>query len=975
METEPPLGTVPYDDPTPETSAVEPEVAPVQSFAPGLRPISLIPNAGQEPSTSLTDDEALAAWVAVTSLWHPAILARSEALPRVQNVDDVGTAETRDLALLAAGASDRLPSGYRTGAEDAGLTPVDGQRDRPATIAALLDRAGIADTENSAEQLELVPDFLALGAARWWLVDLTIGMSHADTIDYDALTREALIAARSWAEGDTPAAKNRLRAAFEVLTQARERLYPVDAYLLDICLLDPASRPEELADSLASRTAFTLLAPARAIENVAERDPDRIAALRTAIDEGWADIIGGAYGEVDEPLLPLPSVLWQFRKAGEVYREHLEGRNVETLARRRFGLYPQLPQFARRFGFRYALHLGFDAGKFPIRPEMKRLWESPDGSSLESLNRPPIAADRPSEGVRFPWRLARSMKDDFTAAIPVIHWAGRIAGWFGDLRTALRYSPVLMRQTTVNDFFHLTDRPFDAFKPTVDDYVTPYLEQAIKRGDLTPISARADHARLRARFDGVETMRALAKALQQEPEGAETDLSEIEASIEMGRRDEAIAPLDQAEERWSRALALGMVGASEEGRPGYLIVNPVGVARRVSVLLPEAEADLRPEGPLRAAQFTEEGIWAVVDIAAFGYAWVPRKTPIDAPLPKLDALSVRDRTLQNESMSVVIDSTSGGIRGINGPNEPTARLGQQLVIVGLTGPDGKPALSKMKESKFEAEYGGPALLQVTTSGSLHHPLDDRLLIAFTQRYRLWGGRTTLEIETTLSVLDTSWHESLAKSDPWSNYLACRWAWPDPESTLRRSAFLCAEPTDTDRPETPDGIDITSRRRKTSLLFGGLAHHRRIKPRMLDTILLAGREQSRVFRLGVALDLEHSWHAAVDNLAPAFVVPTDAGPPKTGPAGWLLTVDNKAVSIVSVSYLDRSGDGRGWGLSITLLETSGRATRCKVRTFRDPTWARQVDFNDEVIVDLSMDGDSVAIDLTPNELARIDITLS
>ena len=36
-------------------------------------------------------------------------------------------------------------------------------------------------------------------------------------------------------------------------------------------------------------------------------------------------------------------------------------------------------------------------------------------------------------------------------------------------------------------------------------------------------------------------------------------------------------------------------------KPGYLILNPVGVARRARVLLPNASDDLRPEGPLRAA--------------------------------------------------------------------------------------------------------------------------------------------------------------------------------------------------------------------------------------------------------------------------------------------------------------------------------------------------------------------------------------
>jgi len=980
----PPEPTEPAADPEPIAAEVAPEpnfgeavpdpIPPPIDFGPGLRPVAIVPGAGREPPADLTEPDALAAWEATTSAWHPAILARSEALPRVEDVESPTLSEPRELRFLAAGASDRLPSGYRTGLEDAGASLVEGVGDRPATIALLLARAGADGGEPTTEQAEVVPDFLALGAATRWLDDLTVAMGHVDGLDRDALAREALAGARSWAGGDVAAARNRLRAAFEVLTQARERFYPVDAYLVDLCLLDPSSRPDELADSLAARSPFTLLTPARGIENLARRDPDRLAALREAIDGGWADVIGGAYDEVDEPLLPLNSILWQFRKGGEVYGEHLDGRNVETLARRRFGLYPMLPQIARRFGYRFALHLGFDAGKFPIRPEMKRLWESPDGSTLEALNRPPIAADRESEGARLPWRLARSMKDDFTAVIPVVHWAGRVAHWYGDLRRALGYSPCLMRRSTVNDFFHMTDRPFESFRVGPDEYVSPYLDQAVRRGDPAPISGRAEHARIRARFDAVEATKALASALGREAEGEVPDLGPVEAAIETGRRDDAAGPLGLAEAAWAGAAARAIAGDARDGRPGYLVLNPTGVARRAAVLLPDAAMDLRPEGPLRAAQPTEEGVWGVVELAAFGYAWVPRESPITAPIDRTDALTIRDRSLQNELMSVVVDPTTGGIRGVHGTGEATARLGQQLVVVGLSGPDGKPATSTMKESRFVVEYGGPAMVQATAEGSLLHPADGRVLATYRQRFRLWTGRPALEIEVSLADLDPAWLDAMAGASPWAGYLGCRWAWPDPESSLRRLGLLAAEPTTADRPETPDAVEITSRRRRTSLLFGGLAHHRKVGPRMLDTILVAGKERSRSFRLGVALDLEHTWQAAVDSLAPALVVPTAAGPPRLGPAGWLVAVDSKAVAAVGLSYLGRSGDGRGWGLALTLLETAGRSARCKVRFFRDPVWARQVDFHDEVVVDLSIDGDAVFVDLTPNELARIDVTL-
>ena len=185
---------------------------------------------------------------------------------------------------------------------------------------------------------------------------------------------------------------------------------------------------------LARPIAISFLMPAQAIENQALHDPQRVAALRQAINDGWADVAGGTYAEAEDALLPLESILWQFRQGGEVYRLHLDDRSVETYARRRFGLHTRVPQIAKRFGFRYALHMGFDAGKFPIPGETKRLWESPDGGSLESLLRPPIAADRAAQGWLLPWRIAATMRNDHVGAIPLVHWPQPVAPWFIDLR-------------------------------------------------------------------------------------------------------------------------------------------------------------------------------------------------------------------------------------------------------------------------------------------------------------------------------------------------------------------------------------------------------------------------------------------------------------------------------------------------------------------------------------------------------------
>jgi alpha-mannosidase len=306
--------------------------------------------------------------------------------------------------------------------------------------------------------------------------------------------------------------------------------------------------------------------------------------------------------------------------------------------------------------------------------------------------------------------------------------------------------------------------------------------------------------------------------------------------------------------------------------------------------------------------------------------------------------------------------------------ESSARLGQQLVMTGLFDAQGKPTISKMRSERFEIEYGGPALMQATSSGSLLDPERNTRLASFTERFRLWAERPILEIDITIGDLDAAWLERAASADPWSVYLACRWAWPDSSSMVRRGIFGSPEITHADRPETPEFFDIATRSQRTAILFKGLPYHRKHAARMLDTLLVAGLESARSFSFGVVLDLENPSHAVQDFLTPALVIPVELGPPQAGPTGWFARADSKNVLISHIEFIEQTGNERGWGLAMHLLETSGHATRCRLRFFRNPSWARQVDFQGDTIIDLTTQDDAVLIDFTPYELARIEVTL-
>lgn len=971
--------------------SLEPDL-PVESepiIGPSM--IILIANDGREPKVHGPESDACSLWIAVSAPWHPVLLSHFGALPRYDSASDAHAPRPGDVVAFPSGASAMLPSGFRTQAEDTGAILIDlhDAADRSAVISELIERIvpGEASPKPDVESLEseaesLIRDFLALGTARWWLRELTSAMSHGDTLDEEGLKRESLAAAGAWRERDWNTARNHLRAAFELLTEARERFFPVESYLVDLCLLDPTTPPESLDVALSAHRPITFIAPARAIETLADRAPERLETLRRGIEEGWIDVVGGSYEESDEPLLPLESVLWQFRHAATVYRAHLNSRTVESVARRRFALYPQLPQLARRHGIRFGVHLAFDAGRFPVRPEAKRLWDSPDGSNLEALTRPPLAADAFHAFRVLPWSLGRSMQHDHVATISLAHWPQPVSAWHEDLQRMLSYAAVLARAVNLGEYFQLTDRPFESFRPALDDYGTPYLAEAVTRGDSSPVARRARHARLRARLDELTWLRAFASCLVSArpdlPPGS-LELIELEQLLEGNRLDDTEGQLELQRSAWGAALAESIVGSGHDRPAGFLVLNPTNSPRRQAVLLPGAEPGLSPQGGLRATQPAADGIWAVVDLPAHGYTWVPAANdPKSATTSNTKVLSARGRILRNDSIEVEIDSVTGGVRSLKGLNEINARIGQQLVIHGLANPDGKPILSKMVESSFTVESSGPVFVRAVSKGSIQYQpagsAQIKTLALFEQVYTLWSGRAVLDIECRLSDLDPQWLVPLTTADPWTSYLASRWAWLDEFSTLRRTQFLGMYPTEAHRPETPDAFEIVSKGKRTTILMGGLAHHQRQGKRMLDTLLITGRETERVFRLQIALDKEHAHLAAIESITAPLVIPTASGPPAAGPTGWLLSLDNRAVAVTRVEAVDDSGGGRGWGIAIHVLETSGHPARCRMRLYRNPVWARQTDYNDQILIDLPTDGDAVLLDLTPHEMARVDVTL-
>ncbi|MFM7316946.1 MAG: hypothetical protein ACKO5E_08345, partial [bacterium] len=556
-----------------------------------------------------------------------------------------------------------------------------------------------------------------------------------------------------------------------------------------------------------------------------------------------------------------------------------------------------------------------------------------------------------------------------------LRWPGQPPKWLELLRKIQSYAPVFGRMQTAGDFFSQTDRPFDTMTPEIDGYDCNTLELALAADEENPVSRLIERYKTRAEYDSLSWFFALARWLDVDLGGSAepaerllADEAENDESTSLARR----TTLDIAEK-----IAPEIMAEAPEGMPGSLVFNTCAVARRVPVVLDQAAPDLRLCESVHAAQFLAEGTLVVVDLPANGYAWVPAFANVDDPITPMGQLRYDFEANQiiHPHFVVSIDATTGGFKGLKRPGEPQARMGQQLSLIGVGGATDAPCM--IQEGNPDVCYGGPARMEVRTRGRVVDPSDtSRTVARFEQVFEASLGRPTLNLTIHLSDIDESFFSSShAAYSSWGRALVCRWAWRESDARIRRLSHLQAHSSTANRPTSPEALEIGQGSKRITILPQGLPFHRRHGQRMLDTVLVTGREQARSFKVALVLDLEFPHQAVQDELTPPFIVPVRSGPPVTGHRGWFYHLDHRNVTMSKVEYLASGSEGRGGAVVFNLVESAGRAARVRLRTMLNPTYARQIDDRGQTVIDLSVSDDAVDIDLTPYEIARIEVGIN
>lgn len=948
--------------------------------------LTLIPSHSLEDFPSdLGETEAASLLNAFAILWHPVLLASARVLPRWHRADDPPDATQSRLIVVPTHCEGWLPSGWAERVAGEGCVVLRHLSDRQEMVVqALAPLAPPAEVH-----ADVVADFLALGFCHLQIELLTRKMRNFSSIDEAHLRREAVAAAEAAVAGENDRARAALKECFDILLGARERFYPVDCYLLDLCLLIPKLGGVELQQALSERQPLSLLLSGIDARDLARDFPESARQVASGVADGWLGLVGGDLNEAPLPLMGLNSIVWQMDESQRLFQQHL-GAPARVWGRRRYGLFAQQPQLLKKAGFTGALHVVLDDGFYPDQEYTKFRWQGIEYSSVESISRIPLAADAATSYLRFPARMAESMDHDHSAGVIFARWPDLQTPFFGDLQRMARYAPVLGKFDTLDTFFEQTTSATTtgAYKPR--EYLTPFLFQAVAREEANPLSRLSEMVLRRRRLDRLLWIAGLDALLRGRSPGNDS-LTRLEAESESLLEDASVEQLtavntaiEAQTQVAAETLARKIVSAPGD-QPGFLVLNTLGFPRRVVVDLDSRGPRPVPEGERVRIQWEGPHAQLVVEVPGAGFTWVPAQSAATAAPVATGPRMAEGLLLQNELFEVHLNAQTGGIAKIKEHGRSPNRLSQQLNFRFArertweqTQGDSKETIrshyGEMRLSSSSVTAAGPTLGEIVTRGEIVDQKSGETLAGYVQTVRVWRGRPILEVVVELTP------KREPDNEPWHSYFTSRFAWHDETAALSSAAqqgiHACAD----ERIETTDCIEIATTDTRTTLLPCGLPFHRKTGPRMLDTILLTRGETQRRFRLAVAIDQDYPLQTALDVTVPAVVVPTSSGRPGGGQSGWFFQIEPRNVQVVGlfpvcppeVAPSAEAPARRVHGCRLRLVETEGRPARARICGLWPPRSARQVDLRQQTLITLPVDGEGIWLDLTAYEVADVEI---
>ncbi|MEM6330701.1 MAG: hypothetical protein AAF790_10675, partial [Planctomycetota bacterium] len=252
--------------------------------------------------------EAGSLWACWTAAWRPGLIAATGGLPTVVPAYGPPPAgEWADGLLLVPTAPTDESAEWLDAVRGAQApTPliVEGLVGRDQVIAAAQQLLAAAAPGIRHAPAELDAEFYALGYAYLQVEMLTHDLAGGSVFDPTLFSCDVVEAARHAVDGDARATHDHLRWCYDQLEQARSHTYPLELLMLDALLVAETTLGDSLVRTLAETRAANVLLPGDIATRLADACPAARDALQTAVQDGRACVMTGAYGGIDLAAAP-----------------------------------------------------------------------------------------------------------------------------------------------------------------------------------------------------------------------------------------------------------------------------------------------------------------------------------------------------------------------------------------------------------------------------------------------------------------------------------------------------------------------------------------------------------------------------------------------------------------------------------------------------------------------------------------------
>lgn len=779
-------------------------------------------------------------------------------------------------------------------------------------------------------------------------------------------------------------------------------------------------------------TPTTFLASGEILRSLSEKNPETHQQLCARLADGQAAIAGGLDVERPHPLMVRESIARDLMRGRAAYRS-LNIDPPRVFARASFGMTPDIVSLLRRWGFEGCLLNAWSGGSYPQGNQAKISWEASDGTFLSAIAAPVLDSSDPASFLALGWTIGEALDHQHVPTIVFAHWPNRSCDFLELLQVIARHTPALGKWRLADEYFKETDQPYHQERLTAAGFRYNWLLESSAAGRFLQ-SVKEFHS-LQARCRSLQNLGNLAWQLEHYHEvgkrtnlpsnqiasaAAESATGEKSADHDLVRQqpaansdpqvhamessewfadfaslcDRADGLLDNPPQALERARAAREIskqiaaqllerlakqlhkpsrrkssntGSAAPSGQARILLNPRSCPlRRMTHTAKDVHLEETAAWNFAEGRVGEERVTAV-DIPSQGFVIAPMHVGAPASNPKQRPLADAGGLLNNEFLEAQIDTARGHLRSLHIP----AKRGNRLSLM-LARRDRLESKASTPQYAYSEMVVGE--VRMLTSSNIcgliratgHFELDDKKVGNFEIDYQLYRGSRILEIQITLSQL-----ADLSDDNPWRSAYIARIAWPMEAALLRSFSNGHREQWASGRTISPQLIEIDETAYRTHYLTGGLAFHRRMEERFLETILACRGDQSVTHRIGVAVDLPHPLLAATQFLDRGYEIDVACEPGTPAGSGWLATVDTKNVTVdLECPLVDEAGQLAG--VRLFLVETDGKSTNAHVRLMREVRSAARVDYLGGRIGKITADGDRLTIAMRAGEQVNVDV---